>query len=425
MKIFFAILLVLLLFISCKKEENQAPIIVIENPLENTHISSIDSFLVNGKITDDKEIKWVNISIVNPNLIPVSSVYSFSPNTKAVEINQLVEISNIHLEGGVYFLLVSAGDEEETTRNYTKLIISAIEKELTGIWTLTSESGNSIIRKYHQGIIEEFLNISKDCRDISINSYSAQLQLLTTDGNLQSYQLEDKTLFWEKPNLNNFQYPYYGSLECNSNLSFVSATIGDIYGIDENGMIKRTLKTSDNSYRPSKFYFHWQYAIIESIPNGSIPKRIELVFATSGISMQYHSMEMEITGFSSFDENRVMIWGNTAGKMKVCTLNIALQHLDEVTGFPNQIVKSVAMVSSEKHFFLCGNTIYIYRPSSFSISEFLSDIEADFIKYESITNSLFVIMPNNISVYNATAANLMETIEISQPIIDLEFSYNK
>jgi hypothetical protein len=425
MKVVFAILIVLLLFFSCKKEENQAPYIAIESPLENTHISSIDSFMVIGKIEDDNEVKWVNISIVNTNLIPVSQIYSFSPNTQEVTINQLVEINNIHLEGGTYYLLVSAGDEMETSRDYTKLNISSIEKVLTGIWTLTNISGNSKVNKYQNGTSEEFLSVSKEIRDIVINSFSGQLQILTKDGTMQSYKLEDKTLLWEISNLNNYQLPYYGFLECNSNLSFVSTTIGDVYGIDENGSTKKTLQTSDNYYKPSKFFFHWQYAIVEGIPAGTIPRRIELLFAGSGVSMQYHSIDMDIKGFSSFDENRIMVWGNSGGKMKVCTLNISLQHLDEVNGFPDQMVKSIAMATTEKHYFLSGNTIYIYRPSSFSISEFLSDIEASFIEYEPLTNKLYIVMADKISINDATSGSIIDIIELNTPIIDLEFSYNK
>lgn len=419
------IIILISMIVSCKKEKNQPPVIIIDSPIENTHISSVDSFIVSGKITDDKEITAVNISIVNTNMIPVSEIYSYNPASASVNINHVFELNNAYLEGGTYYLLVSANDENEITRNYTKLIISEVETVLTGIWTIATDNGNSIISKYDQSSFEEFISIEAEFNDLSINSFSGQIQFLSSEGHLQSFNMNNKALSWEKDNLHNFQVPYYGNLKTNSNLVFVSANIGDIYGINEYGTVIRSGITEDNSYKPCKFYFHEQYIIVEGIAIGSVPTRIELLYAETGQSMQYHATDMEIVDFSSFDENRILIWGNTGTTMKVCTLNISLQHLDEVHGFPAGRVESIAQASSQKHFFLCNNSIYIYNPTSFSVSLFADNITADFIKYEALANYLYLVSYETITVINATNANQVSIINLETQILDLEFSYNK
>ncbi|MBN2683377.1 MAG: hypothetical protein JXR58_12780 [Bacteroidales bacterium] len=419
-------ILIISTIISCKKEINQMPVISMEQPIENLHILAVDSFLVKGRVTDDNEIKSIRISIVNSNLIPVSQTYSFSPLSKTTSFNFWFELNEIKLESGTYYLLVSASDELEKTNNYTKLLINEINKELTGVWTVSKSGLSSYIKKYFNETGENFLTVSDACKDISFNSFSSQLHILTESGNLQSIDISNKELVWEKSNLHNYVFPYYGNLATNSNITFVSTNIGDIYGYNEYGTTVKSSSITDNSNRPGKFFFHRQYLIVQEIALGSIPQKIELFFSESGQSMQYHSMvDLEIIDFSSYDENRILIWGNTSSKMKVCTLNISLQHLDDISGFPEEKVKSVAMVSETKHFFLCNNAIYSYSPLSFSISVFKSGITAEFIKYEPLTNKLYVVGLDAINIYDINSGIQISSIILDNPIIDLEFSYNK
>lgn len=424
---YFIILIISIFLITCKKkDDNTLPQVTLTAPIENLSIMSVDTVEVVGVVTDDKKITGISITIVNESMVPITGTTGFNPNSKESSINFELVLNKPDLESGTYYLLVSASDEEGTQKDYTRLNITGIDKELQEIFIAVNSSGNTgVCRLGTDTIIQEFV-FNEGFNDLCTNPHSQQIQVLGDNGTLSSYNYTDYTEVWQETNLNNYQTPYFGKLRSFDNLIFASYTNGSIFGFNASGDVSSPLNISDNTYKPSIFYDHTNYVIIKEIPQGIAPKRVELIYKGSGLSMQYHSVTYDIVDFTSFDNDRIIIWGNEAGEMKVCTLNIGLQHVDEISdGFPAEEVISAVQTEDHIHLFKTASGIYRYNTSTYTVSDFLTGISGTVMKFEELSNRIYIIDNNKVKVYSYTTGDLITTYTHSSTIFDLEFFYNK
>ena len=416
---------IILALTSCRKNDNFLPEITISAPETNLSISAVDTILVSATIIDDEEIVSVTVAITDANSIPVTPTYTFNPNSKKYFLNTEFVINEIHLESGTYYFQVCSSDEEGTSKKFVKIFISEIPVELSEVLIASEESENTLIKKVSGSTFAEVLTFNENFNDFATYSYAGQVALLGKQGTLIAFNFSTSELSWQKNGLNDYLTDYTGRIGCFSNLIYAGYRNGYIAGINETGTEVKSSTISGTGFQPKLLYSHEDYIVAEEIPAGPVQNRIELLYKSTGGSMQYHNIDMEIEDFTSFDDNRIIIWGNKDGVCKVCTLNISLQHVDEAEGFPAEKINSAIKTGDKIHLFATNSKIYSYDTYYLSVSDYLSSTGADILKYEPLQNRLYLVSGNILKIYNYTTKELIGTISNSSAILDLEFLYNK
>ena len=94
-------LIYVLFLYGCKKDEDTvAPQIIAIAPSENTHYNTFDTIQVQATITDERELTFVSVDLLNADLIPVITPFGRSLSVKEYNLNASLIIDNIHLSSG-------------------------------------------------------------------------------------------------------------------------------------------------------------------------------------------------------------------------------------------------------------------------------------------------------------------------------------
>jgi len=72
-----------------------------------------------------------------------------------------------------------------------------------------------------------------------------------------------------------------------------------------------------------------------------------------------------------------------------------------------------------------GNTIIHYNHFSFSYNELMSDIKAERMKYEELTDNLYVSTGNTLYVFSYPECNMISSVILNDSILDFHFQYTK
>jgi len=135
---FYIGLLLLMILFSCSKDEDDTPpTIVIHAPTHLQQINGVDTIQVVAKITDDRNIESVSVSLRDDNDIPVLSTVTESPNSTSYELKSSYFFDDIHLPSGEYDFAIKAFDGENINTKYVTIYLNETQRVREGIFATT------------------------------------------------------------------------------------------------------------------------------------------------------------------------------------------------------------------------------------------------------------------------------------------------
>lgn len=427
----FIILLLTFGFIfsgGCNKDEDISPPgITISKPSPNQSFAAIDTIFVDAEIYDNIIIKTVSISILDEDLLPVSPTDHYDINSQNTNIKTFYEINNIHLVSGYYYLQVSASDGINTGRSFIKIYISEIPIERTGIYIFSEESGNTQVFKIAPDFSIQFIfNFYDEFQDAEINSYFQQLYLLgKNNGIMQACEISSCETLWQVSGINNVLYPFLGQLDILDNLVFISYSDGNIIGYDNTGTGRYSFTITDNQFKPGRFYKHKDFLIVEEQSISFIDNRIEVFYYYSFSPMQHYDVDIDIVDFYSFNDDKVIIFGNKNDIAEVCTLSVYYQQIGGINGFPDEKIHSVISTENNVYLLAMGDHIYKYNGHTNGLTVYLQDKSADILKFDYLYNDVFIIKGDSLSIMSYPGNIFHLDYKHPNPILDVEILYNR
>ena len=125
-------------FLSCAKKDNDAPVISIISPMENTSYQLPASIVISGNVIDDHNINNIKINIVDENQSPISTEINITIDSLEYQFEESFQINERLLNSGTYYVNVKAFDEENNlSSSYRSIQISEIPRVLKSIYFLT------------------------------------------------------------------------------------------------------------------------------------------------------------------------------------------------------------------------------------------------------------------------------------------------
>lgn len=129
-------------------KDEEPPRVIIESPYENQNFSTVDTISVFANITDNEQIKSIQIGLLDTeyNGLGISRSYETSGSSVSFLADFILE--EPFLKSGLYNLAVRANDGENTGSGYVQIHLTAIERVIENYLVVTK---NSTQARVYQG----------------------------------------------------------------------------------------------------------------------------------------------------------------------------------------------------------------------------------------------------------------------------------
>ncbi|GAB4297889.1 MAG: hypothetical protein Kow0068_22000 [Marinilabiliales bacterium] len=395
--------------------------------MENQVFNAIDTVFVEASVSDDNKISSIKIYLIDNLFEPTGQSESITANnTEEQTVKHYFSINDIHLFSGIYYLEVEASDGINTSREYVKILIDEIPIELRKIIIVCSGSQVTDIYASDTSLLfSKMKTLQQELSGFAISSYNREIAVLTNIGSLQVFYPSDFSMLWtvSYPHLSG--YPFSGKVYAIDNYIYAGFTKGNIYGYDANGVVRKNYKINSHSHTPGVFYKHTDYMFIADVPAQPIQAKIEkLNFASGGFIDDYET-NIDIVEFTYYDDNYIMIWGNENNTAKVCTLHVVNNVMYSIDVFPDEQLVDTEQIDDNSWIFITEDNIYNFYKNSGTVSLYLSLPGCSVVKYEELTEKLYIASNTSLFIYDYKTKTLLNTKVFPDNIIDCGFLYNK
>ncbi|MES2592809.1 MAG: hypothetical protein V4608_13070 [Bacteroidota bacterium] len=425
------LIVIILFFISCKKKDTDelGPIISISSPLQNQFFNVFGVIPVKASITDETKITSVSISLVNDQYSPVSPSLSVSVQSPSMEINTSYYIDNIHLENGIYYLMIVASDGINESRTYQKVSIGAVSKVLKQIFVVsyssTSQTNLSYIDSAFTSIIP-YHSFSGDYIGSSVSSYFQQAYRCGEyTGNFEGIILEYNSQKFSIASQISSN-PYFTGFYSDDKKNYVARYSGHIIGYDYTGASVYTAIASAGFYATA-MCFNTNYLITSEKDKTSSAKKLVTHYPT-GVAEKQCTITQEVVEFCEMDNDHVFIFGNISGQGVIQLFDRTNNNL--WNPYPSSLsagtILSAVKIDEDTYLFGHSNgTIYKYRYQTSSVTTYLTGYAAKQIKYDELNNQLVIAEASKISVFDYPTTTLIKAVNSSETILDVHLLYNR
>lgn len=407
---FLSIPIVLAMVISsCKDKDEIAPDVSILAPSEGTIYSVYDTVFTSFEISDETQLTQASVELVNSNFIPVT------PKTVVQNYNgsAALVIDDKLLETGDYYVLITALDGTNETREFRKIRIVALPKKRRAIYVGTgAASGNATLWKIDSLFQQPELWIQpgQDVSEICVDSEYDQLSLTGYfNKGLLTYNINSRTLKWSDEVFSVSQTQRYMDLICFKGSVFATIYDREIRGYSQFGGL--TLNIPTGEYRPEQIYTDGNFLLVDMNLVGDDRNTLNIYnFLTRALIWQTE-FQADIVSVCPLQDDEVLVFGNANGQAKVFHFDIGSNAWWEPRELPEgQVLKAVA---TEGNRFVISHETglynYTYSPN------FLNQIKAG--QFQDVAFDV-----DNGTILAATDNTLEEMTSIGQPISTISLS---
>lgn len=425
-KLLFLFLCFSLVLFSCKKKDEISPYVKITSPTAYSNYNVLDTLAVTGTISDNEQLEYVKLSLLNEDNITVATAVTLFPEAKEYALNHEFIIDNILLESGEYNLLVTASDGENETRKYIEITLNEAVRELTGILFTETPSSNSVVVK----IIKPDLSVEQfayAAGDFSSAAASSKNQLFymagSQTGSLRAFSMLTHAELWSVPANPLSGAPYFSDVYEDDGTLYVSFFDGMLKAFDKNGTVKQQIDVG--GYNCFKIFKMGNLIFSEQQQIGTTNRRLAVYDAESAAQVQAVELDMELVAFCKRNDDNVFVFGNSANQGYMKNYVISDNGFWEPHALESGLVLSAQRVDDNS--FLIGQqgAVYYYTYNPNSLVAYLPGVTASCITYEPLNSLVILSQTSSVSLYNYNNALLLQSVEAASAIKSLRLLYNK
>ena len=426
MSLFIMYLFSIFLF-SCKKDSDALkPVITISIPSENAQYAIAEKITVTATVSDESNIEYIMMQIIDENQIAVTPQILSIPNEKKAFISNDFVIENKKLKSGDYYIYIRAFDGTNESSVRRKIYISEIPKYSKAIYVLTSPGQNQFDTHKVDSLYTTSLAFSHigDCIGIEVNSNDNQVYTCgSLTGNLEARTVTNHSMVWNSNN-NGAGVPYFTAMHSAENILYVGHYDGHISGYNKNGQITVNTTAGGNQYYPTKISANNDLIFSEEKQLSGQLKRLSVYYSSTGALKQSVLFQADVVNMFFKDDNNTFIFANQNGQAKMYIYSVLQNTLWEPHTISGTIYAADRM-DENTYFISTSNSIYRYRYNTNSLFTLLFGTKSQCLKYNEISDEIVVANSKSINVYSNVTMNLTHTMVYSDSINDIGILYNK
>ena len=417
---FVFIVLLFTCVISCEKQENISPVVNILNPYEHQNFLIPTTIDIDIEVFDDNIIELLKISIVDENIINVSSVEYFI-NLQIDTINSSITITNL-LDEGTYYVRAEAFDGEFTAVSYQEVYLSKEPKKQLGFYSIHLCDNNQIdIYKTDntQNLFASFLG------DYSSSSISSNFQQIGLVGDYMSgikvFGLENSQIEWSEENNNSTSFPIYEYVGFYNGLLYVCYTNGYVRVFNHLGNIELEFQVEEY-YKPIYAYRIYDKLLV-FISNIQFEQGKLVTYNLNGFGLFETVFNNKIIKVCKKGNNSTMLFSNNNNQAEIHVFEIDNNNLWEPTILPTGRLFDATRVSENEFLIAHSQELIQYKYSVNSAVNFISN---KFFKvfYDEIEDEVISSKSNELIVYDYSTKNVKKNFYFSDSIAAIHVAYS-
>ena len=429
----FLIIFIFLLSIvvGCKKTEtsDSGPVITISSPTQNLYFNYGDTIKVRGKVTNERNIQSVKISIYNQNKdVEVVPSVNFTNLSKEFDINQNIVFTDPTISTGIYYVCVSAHDGLKINKIFIPINLVEMRKKLLGILCYTYNT------QYFKTLslldtLNNIHSINTFEGDYETSEVSSQYRLIFSGGALTGdfmcYDLSYNRTNWHLSNLSNNISAWFRSTYFHNSIIYVSTNNGIINGYTIAGTPVKSYRLENNWVGVQMLnYENRFFAIVEKL-GYNLPQIAQFYNSSSQFLNQQPLTFQPIKMFEN-EPGQLIIFGVENGISKSFLFYYEDNHINVHTVFGSTTIKDVVKISDTQYLILTTEGVLLYSSDlNVGISMLCSFTNGNSILFDSLNNQFFVISAFSISTYNFPSGSLKSTYNSPKQILKTHLYYNR
>jgi hypothetical protein len=426
-KIIFIAFVGLFLFSCSKDEDDQKPTIVITSPTHLQNINGIDTLRITGTITDNIIVETVSISLRDDNNIAVLSTIVERPNVSDFDLSVFYFFDDLHLASGTYYFDITAFDGVNTTRKYIDISYNGVPITRENVFIFDNVSNTTSIYQLDNGLNASiFKTLTGDFMGSAVNSYDQQLiNAGTITGKVSALDAKNGDELWNVPLVNSPPTPYFTSMFYDDETVYVGYYDGNIRWFRSNGTPIITAQAY-TGYYCERGLVHEDMLFTEQNAIANNDVRLIVYWTVSAVERQQITINEDIVGMYSLNTNEVVLLSNdVTNNGKLAFYNISANSKSSPFSIGSGKIDASIEISTGVYLVARNGDLVIVNANNFSTLPFLSGVNATLLKYDDLTNELFVVDGNTLTVYDYSSKTIIGSYSHTNPILGVEFLYNK
>ena len=295
-KMRFKILFIILIAcFSCNKNQDQlSPIIVIQMPLSNSSFDLPNSIRVKGRVSDDKQLKNIEIGILDENLSSVIADIHIELSDLEYSFDEFITIDDRLIESGTFYISVKAFDQQNNqSSSYQEISLSEIPKKFKSLYVVTPNLGYTNLVSLDSNGLTELKYSLQGSFQKSISNSRHQYFFLATDQTGTAIESNNFSSQWNvSPYLS--PYDFFSEILLTESGDQMHILNGDgvIKSYNKNGNIVNTIYCNEQEWFGKIFID--DDVLIAEVFSSAVTRSIATFFRTSGVEYQRIQTEGEM-----------------------------------------------------------------------------------------------------------------------------------
>lgn len=409
------------------KEDDEFPVIVVNQPLAGTIYENGDTIRFQAVISDNDRLETVEISLVDKNNKPVLSTISVSPDKNPFTFNGEYSIDDPLLPFGVYQLRFRALDTKNTSNHFIEIQVQELAREMQYPLIVTHpESGKWPVYKLTNSLEwKELYTHTGDYCGSAVNSAASQLYMCGIyQSALTCFSLTDGVTSWSvKPGFNNTER-WFESISFSYPKLYASCTEGNIRGYDKTG--NELYKSDIYTNQVARKSVTTKNFIVGSFTNAfSNEKYLAAFHNTGGLLIYSKFIQADVAELIPVTGDKVLVFTNKDGQGEILMYNGADNSLVVKHPFYEGTFREAAALDSDNYMISTSAGIFWYRLSINSLTPFVTSFTNANIACDATMQLIYACSGKTMEVYTFPFALLAESYSLPDTVVDLHLVYNK
>lgn len=411
---------------SCKEDiDNQIPVIEISSPFEGQEYFIPDSIHVLASISDDNNVKSLQVGLVNTQFVSVIPIVYLFPESTNYELEIELPIIGNDIETGNYYVYIRAEDENNFKNKYQSIHITGVPKVLEKIIVLTYK-GTTKIGVSAVDAESNVVPLFEVTGDYASSETDSKNRLLYIAGHstfdIQTYDLDTKEIVWQRDAFPPLPVHENNCFYFDEHL-YASYASYYIYGFRYNGsMVFNT--TIEESKLPSRIMKFQDFLVADLQSKTGGFSYIATYYASTGVEKQRIQTNYKVVDFHDAGENRVLVIGNENDEGVVWQFDPYLNTQIFLKNVAGKILCSVKLANDD---YLIGtlNSVFLFTTNFLTLEEILPGTVVNVLRYDPVNQKIYAAGVNQIFIYNYPEIKIQNAITISDGILNMHLFYNR
>lgn len=426
----FILLLVLLVgLVACEKnEDTELPHVQIVKPTTNSSYSVPDSIMVEATISDNNNIEWIQIDLINKDQQPVADTRIIKNiNQTSYQLQLKYPVTDEYLPSGEYYLQVKAFDGINSKNDQKKIHINEVPRELKYFFLLTKSNPNQVSVYYLDSSWQKHYIFAETFDYLASRFISRTQQLVITGEStygIKSYEIQNFDPLWNIPVTANPTGAYFTAFSKTDQEILMALYNGDIAIINDHGNRIKTFHAA-LPYFAYELLKYNNYLLTAQRNKPDNERYITSYFINGGGTYHEQFIDFRVEQFYAGTNNNIILTGNYSNEGGIWVYNLLNKTLWDAKAFSESPVKSSCKISSNDFLISGDQNIHRYQVSTNSLTVWKNNISADKLYYEPLSNNVIAIKDKTIRIFDFPIPTLKHETVLNEKIQAIHPVYNK